>query len=168
MALAFVQFKATVNVIDSSNSTTIKTYNLRAVNFADAQTETDTIIAALLAISDSKVGRYQISYVSEDNAFTLPANGVQNAEKAELVVRLAGFATKTERLRVPAPKAEIFTSLTNAGANVVDTANAGVLAYVALFESTGEAYISDGEDAISPASNALISGRRITVKSNNP
>lgn len=167
MALVSTGFQLTVNLIDTSNSSSTLSFDLQAADYATSVTDSATILAALANVTNSNVGGYRIVEVFEENAFSLPANA-QNAEKAECAAFIAGAGTKKAIFRIPAPATAVFVSPSGDQANVVDTGGTEILAYAALFEAGGEAYISDGENIASPASNSLVSGKRITVKSRNP
>jgi len=88
--------------------------------------------------------------------------GVENEDKASLTVLLTTGGGKKANHKIPAPKITIFTDITGPGANIVDVNDPDLLTYMALFGVGGKAYISDGE-----VMNSLLSGKRISAKSNN-
>lgn len=167
MALVSIGYALSVNLIDTSGSISTLQYDLQATTFAEANTEAGNIIAELDPITSATIAGYRVTQVYTEDALTLPANS-ENAVKAELSVRLAGVGNKRAILRIPSPAASIFVAGSGAGFNIVDTADADVLAYVALFELGNSAYLSDGETVVIPASQAIDSGRRISVRSRNP
>lgn len=155
-------FSLTVELADNSGQTTNKTYELQSADAAAAATDAAAILAALGAVTQAVVKSYSIGHNFVENALVLPASGVENQNTALLSIRLASDPTKYARHRIPAADPAIFVAASGAGANVVDTGDAAVNVYVALFTSTNEAYISDGE----LADGALdFSGKRQHVKS---
>ncbi|MCK5613838.1 hypothetical protein KAR91_68875, partial [Candidatus Pacearchaeota archaeon] len=67
---------------------------------------------------------------------------------------------KKANIKVPGPVDALFGAEGTQGFNVLDTDNALILTYHAMFEAAGIVYVSDGEDA-----ETLISGKRISAKS---
>jgi len=80
----------------------------------------------------------------EESAFVYPATGVENQNKARIVSQLVG-STKKATIDIPAPKVGLFNAPTGVNANVVDLLDTEVLAYLAVFQTGGNAFISDGE-----------------------
>lgn len=167
MALVADGFELTVNLTDTSGSVSTLTYVLTAADHATALTDSTTIITALNAVTNATISGYRVVDKFTENAFTLPANA-ENAIKAEINAFVDGGGTKKATFRIPSPPAAIFVSGSGEGFNIVDTGNAEVLAYTALFSVGGEATISDGESLVAPASNAINKGRRVSVYSRNP
>lgn len=159
MALVSNGFWLRVTVVDNGNNKTIKTYQLRAVDFATATTDSTNIITALNAVTDSSISAMSIAERFNESAFAFPASGVQNEDKASVSAVISG--AKNGNFKIPAPIPAMFQALEGSAANVVDVTNAALLAYSAVFAAGNEAYISDGDDLIS-----LSSGNRISAKSN--
>lgn len=166
MALVSQGFRLTVQVKDTSNSTSTLTYDLQATTYAAAVTDAAIILAALDAVTQSNVSQYLITEVFVEDAFALPV-GAENAVKAEVSGLIAGFPNKTGTFRIPAPSISIFSSATGAGYNIVDLDSANLQAYAQIFETGGQAFISDGEN-LGDVAASLVSGKRVTVKSRNP
>lgn len=167
MALVSDGFELTVNLTDTSGSVSTLSYSLTAGDYATALTDSAVILSALNDMTNATISGYRVVEKFVENAFTLPANA-ENAIKAEINAFVAGAGTKKATFRVPAPPVAIFVSGSGEGFNIVDTSNAEVLAYTALFVTGGEATISDGESLVAPASNAINKGRRVSVYSRNP
>lgn len=157
-------FELFVRVADNSGKTTSKTFELQSADAAAAATDSAAIIAALNAVTAGVVKSYSINHVFVENALVLPASGVENENQALLSIRLASDPTKYAGFAIPAADPAIFVAASGAGANVVDTSNAAVNTLVALFTSTNEAYLSDGELA---DSSLDFSGKRRHVASRN-
>lgn len=155
-------FELRVELVDNSGKSTTKTYELQSADAATAATDSAAIIAALNAVTEAVIKSYSIAHMFVENALVLPASGVENENQALLNIRLASDPTKYATHAIPAADPGIFVAASGAGANVVDTGDAALNTYVALFTSTNEAYISDGE----LADGALdFSGKRRHVKS---
>lgn len=146
MALVSDGFKLTITLIDSGGNRANLPYYLKAALYADAVTDTATIIAELLAITDAAVQGYTLAeqYIEDDLAY--PAAGVHIENRATITARIHGHPSKTWTTHIPAPDSAIFLSPTGEGSNEVDIGNVDLLAYFGLFEETGGvAEISDGE-----------------------
>lgn len=155
-------FSLSIELADNSGQTTNKTYELQSADAAAAATDAAAILAALNAVTEAAVKSYTIGQTFVENALVLPASGVENQNTALLNIRLASDPTKYARHRIPAADPSIFVATSGSGANIVDTGDANLNVYVALFTATNEAYISDGELADSALD---FFGRRQHVKS---
>lgn len=167
MALVSVGFEMTVQLVDTSGSSSILTYNLTSADYATALTDGATLRNRLIAITKSQVAKYRIIEVFEEDAFALPADA-ENVIKAEVSAYLDGFATKSASFRIPAPIDGLFVSGTGSGYNVVDLADTALIAYASSFEVGGIATISDGEAFKNPVEDNFNGGRRVSVGSRNP
>lgn len=159
-----VPFELEVSIADNSGKTTKKTYELQSTTAAEAATDAAAVLAALAAVTAGVIKGYAIKEVYVENALVLPASGVENENQALLTIRLASDPTKYATHAIPAADPAIFVATSGAGANVVDTGNAAMNAYVELFTSTNEARLSDGELA---DGSLDFSGRRRHVASRN-
>lgn len=162
MALAHAWFELTVSLADNGANVTTKRYRLRSALIADAVTDSGVIIAALDAITESVIVGYRVNDVWHEGSVVYPAAGIENEDKASITVLLTTGGGKKANLKIPAPVIGIFNDSSGAGANVIDTADADLLTYLACFESGGECYISDGEDL-----DSVQSGKRISARSLN-
>jgi hypothetical protein len=166
MALVAQGFRLTVQLKDTSNSTSTLRYDLQGADYAAASANAAIILAALDPVTQSNVSQYIVSAVFVEDAFALPVSA-ENAVKAEVAGLVSGFPNKTATFSIPAPSISIFSSSTGAGYNIVDLDSANLQTYAAIFEVGGQAFISDGENLADVAAS-LVSGKRITVKSRNP
>lgn len=157
-------FSLVVELADNSGKTTKKTYELQSTDAATAATDSAAILAALANVTDSAVKSYTIGHTFVENALVLPLSGVENENQALLTIRLASDPTKYGTHAIPGAKPAIFVAVSGAGANVVNTGSAAVNAYVELFTTTNEAYLSDGELA---DVSLDFSGKRRHVASRN-
>jgi hypothetical protein len=151
-------FYLTVTVTDNGNNDSTLEYELRGADFAAATANKAAILTALGNVSGSTIRSTILSYRDEEDAFAFPASGVENETKARIIVQLDG-STKKATYDIPAPVAGIFTTPAGDGANIVDILDTAMVAYNDIFEATGEAFISDGEDV-----DFMLRGRRVSVK----
>jgi hypothetical protein len=161
MALVSDGFKLNVNLVDKGANITSRQYELLAADAATALTQSTAIIAALNAVTDAVVVGYGFgeNFVEDNLVYPLTAE-IEN--QAFFSAKIVGAPNKSATLSVPAPIEAIFTSAFGPGNNIVDMSNALVLTYLQLFDNTGPATISDGEQLV--VSSA--SGKRRHVKSN--
>lgn len=160
MALVGTGYELSVTLADRGLNQVTKTYEMTATTAADAATDAATILAALNAVTDANIKGYRLSQVFAEDAFATPNDGeVEN--QALLIMRLDGDPFKKATHFIPAPVDAIFVGAQGPNYNVLDNTDALVTAYVALFQSGGEAYISDGETV-----DVLENGHRIHRQSN--
>lgn len=159
MALVSEGFWMRVTVVDNGNNKTIKTYQLRAADFATATTDSTTILNALNAVTDSTISGFSIAQRFFEDTFAFPASGVQNEDKASISCVITN--SKSANLKIPAPIPAMFQDTTGGAANVVDVTNGDLIAYTNIFKAAGQSYISDGDDLL-----LVSSGKRISAKSN--
>lgn len=158
MAIESVGWELSVTLVDSSGvNTSVKQYDLVAADGTEAATAAATIMTALDGVTDAAIKGYTIGErFAETGVFTLPTDAeIEN--QALLIGRLDGNPFKKVSMTIPAPNIGIFVSSTGANRNVVDLADAAVVAYRTLFQAPGNvATLSDGETL-----DVLESGRRI-------
>lgn len=157
MAIVSTGFFMSVTMQDNGGNLTSVEYQLTAALYADAVTDSATILAALIAVSDGVVMSYDIRERYDNDTVGFPASGVQAEVSASLTSLINGAGSKKANIRIPMPKSTIFTATSGDGANNVALTNTNVIAYHALFTTGQQATISDGEIA-----GALVSGVRVT------
>lgn len=160
MALSSQGFVLTVTLVDNGGNTSNLTFNLTAATFTDAGTDAATILAALANVTDAVVKAYNVGERFKEDALSLPGTGVQVENTAVLSALITGEVDKWARIVIPAPKPAIFVGLSGAAANQVDPTDTEVQAYVALYDATGEATVSDGETVQAPSASTL-KGKRV-------
>jgi|SRR5664279_475204 len=162
MALVGGGYFGVVELIDNGGNVTKRRFELTAATVTAANTDmSGTIVPALVAVTDAVVKGYVVEETMVEDSLTLPASGIEIENLALLDLSVVGHPEKTATLTIPAPKPAIFVATSGDGANIVNTSNAAVAAYAALFGASGKALISDGE-----VSGGLTSGKRIHRKSN--
>lgn len=159
MALTSQGFFASFTLRDTGGNASVITYNLTAATIAAAVTDAATIAGLLAAVTEATIEKYSVGENYVEDAFSYPADA-SNWNKASMKVALS-TAGKYANLTIPAPVDGIFTAASGPGYDVVDASDAALLAYVAIFQSGGQATISDGEVvAAAPA----IDGRRVSSR----
>lgn len=160
MALVSNGFWLSVTLRDNGGNETTRRYQLSSADATAAGTDSATILAALGAVTDAVIVSWFNYQMFVEDAFAYPGSGVEIENLALLAFDIVDHPEKTATLTIPAPAPAIFVATSGAGANIVNTSNAAVIAYGALFQTGGEALISDGEVA-----QTLVSGKRIHRKS---
>jgi hypothetical protein len=151
--------------VDTGGNETTRTWKL--VNDDDAGdltqviADVQTIMAAYIAATDAHVSKQTLSKTSVEDSFTLPTGDVNVEENAQISAKIFGTPNKSAVFEIPAPKATLFAATSGALWNIVDMADSLVAAVMALFTSTGVAYLSDGEQITT--TNAK--GKRVHHKS---
>lgn len=162
MAFVSTGWRAEFSLMDNGGNITKKTYELTAADAATAETDVATILARLTAVTDCEVVAYHAYEQFEEDNVAYPAAGVQKENQALLTFDIVDNPLKKATHSIPAPKQAIFVGTTGPNANIVDTADADVIAYRQMFQAAGQCFISDGEVAFT-----LISGKRRHVKNSN-
>ena len=145
-----------VTLVGSAGKPVNLNYKLRSADYATAATDSSAIQTALQAVTAATIAKTRLSW-AVDVSSTLPTD-----VDAAIIATMTGKIQSTNKpvvIKFPAPKDTIRLGTTGDDYNELDLADAVVMAYWDLFESTGEAYISDGEDAsnVGPRSSQIIS-----------
>jgi len=160
MAFNSTGWEMTITVVDNGENKVTRRFAMTAAVHADVVTEAAIILAAFEAVCAAGTVAYSYKEVFANDALVVPASSaVQCEAQALLVMRDSVNPLKMHTITIPAPETDVFMDTSGDLANIVDITHADVLAYAALFDSAGEAYISDGE---SIAVGGLIRGRRVT------
>jgi hypothetical protein len=157
MALVSAGWSLSVTLLDNSGNDTTVNYQLRAASATLATTAAGVILTALGAVTGGAIGSYRLTETFVENSISFPTAAFQAEVSASITSLVADEGNKKANYRIPMPIAAVFVSTIGTGANLVNTANAAVLAYHALFASGGQAFLSDGEDA-----GGLLGGVRVT------
>lgn len=158
MAIVSRGYFGTMTMADNGANQITKTWQMTAADAATAATDWAVIKAAFNAICDSVEVASSLGERFENDDITYPAAGVNNQDKASITVRLA-TGNKKANLKIPAPVIGIFSAATGPAADIVDILDADLNTYLDIFESGGEAYLSDGELMDDP-----LHGKRISAK----
>lgn len=160
MALQGLGWELYVQVMDLDGDDSGRSYILSnpLATSADAEAALTALSAAWPAVSDSVIRHAVVRRRFYEDTVTVGAGN--NTVKATVVVRLDPLESgKEANIQIPAPDQGIFVSATGPNAKVIDAADAGLLAFVALFQTTGGVFsLSDGETVAD--TNPIVGGRR--------
>ena len=151
MALAALGWKLVANIRDRGKGKTSRTFWFVQSDVAGDMSGLETTAAAWVTafnnVSDAKIASYSISKVFADNAYTPPTLATSEVEgHAEISAAINNIPNKFATIDIPGPKDAIFVATSGSNADVVNVANAAVLAYVGMFNSINtQFYLSDGE-----------------------
>lgn len=168
MAIVVEGFVITMTVADNGNNRSTLQFECDPAVVTDLTTAETARLALESAYGDiggSTIVAMAIRQNHFNNAIVLPAEGVQNEDKASISLQIAG-ENKVANLKIPAPLIGIFVSATWAQANVVDTDDVDLVTYCDQFAVAGPFMISDGQKSV-VSSVGIISGKRISAKNNN-
>jgi hypothetical protein len=144
---------------DTGGNPTTMAYDLTAATAAAAETDALAIIAVLNPITDAEIVSYRVWHKFIEDSFSLPG-AAEVEKKASIIALIDGESEKTCNVKVPAPNVGIFQGAEGEAFNLVDIADTALLAYLLVFQTAGEATVSDGEVMGDP-----LKGKRITVGS---
>ncbi|GAI02499.1 unnamed protein product [marine sediment metagenome] len=159
MALVTDGYELSIVIKDTGNNATVKKYELTAVTAAAAETDALAIIAVLNPVTEGTISSYRVSHKFQEDDFSFPAAAAIE-QKASIVALIDGEAVKTCTEKIPSPDVGIMQGADGEAFNLVDIADTALLAYLLVFQTGGEATISDGE-----VMGAPLRGKRITVGS---
>jgi len=149
-------FFGSITLVDEFGKSVHKEYELTAADFATAETDMLVIIAALAGVSRGNPIQYSVRKAYAEIPFPGYPEGAQRWDKARIVGQLE-TAGKKATLEIPMPEEGIFVGTTGGDAEIVNLSSGLVTAYVNLFATGGEAFISDGEVLGAP-----VYGRRVS------
>lgn len=168
MALVSAGFFLTVTLADAGGNKSTLQYDLQSADIATAQTDAATILAELDPLTDAVPVAYRIGQAFKEDTTFFAATGVEIENIASVVARIDAVGEKYAQFKVPAPNVGIFQAANGSGYNVVDGGNADLVAYLNLFQTAGNggiAFVSDGENLVSPGTAGNVKGKRIHRKS---
>lgn len=159
MALVSNGFWLDVELVDYAGNRTSKRYQMTAADYATAITDVAIVMPAIINMTDAVIASYSVQERYVENALSLPATVNPVSVRAVMTAFIDDAGDKKASFDVPSPKIGIFQAAIGAGADLVDTTDASVLAYKGLFDTGEQLFISDGETL-----GGLIGGVRTTVK----
>lgn len=158
MALSSTGFFLNVDLVDQGGNKSTLRYDLVAADFATAEADVATILAALDAVTTALIYAYRIGEKYVEDALSY---GVGEVENIGLVVAKLTTAGKTVNVKIPAPEDALFIGAAGPDYNEMDPNNAATIAYLAIWENPGQAQISDGEHVRDTATAGNWTGKRI-------
>lgn len=147
MAFVSAGWWLSVTLMDVGYQTTTKQYQLVAADATEAATAQAAVLAALAGVTDLEILSYHTYEKFAEDTVINPT--IQKENEALLTFEIDGNPTKHATHSIPGAKNSIYVAAFGPNNNVVDLADAAVIAYAALFiVGAGQmAYISDGESA---------------------
>lgn len=145
MAFATSGFYLSVTMVDYGDNETNKRWKMTAATNANALTDAAAVMTALAAVTDAEVLSYSVEERFNEGTVVLPTVVNPVSVVASNTATVLGAGTKKVNFSIPAPQIAIFEDTTGDAADIVDTGNAAVEAYVALFQTGGKLFLSDGE-----------------------
>ena len=161
MAFVLANRAITIQVRDSGNNETTRTFHMSAASDAAQATDAAIVLAAFDAVTDAKISSYTISQKYVENAFTLPVD-VELENQMLVTLPIAGKPNKSGTVKIPAPPVALFNATSGEGRNQPNFLNSTLLAFLTLMTQPATIYLSDGEQA----SGGNYKGRRVHSKSN--
>lgn len=167
--MALVQSKVFCNVTlqDYDGDKATIRYDLNKTDLADLATDIAEItgagglLADLAGVTNAVIVGYSVGVSFAEDGSQYPAQGVNIEEIAEISAAIASEVDKWATIRVPAPKAGDFLDGPGENADIIDVADAAVIAYLANFEADGLLFTSDGESIKDTATAGNFKGKRI-------
>lgn len=148
MALVAAGWELIVNWVDRAGNNARNIISLVATDDAgDADAvfgSVSGILAALNAGSDCVVSSYLVQKRFVENALTLPA-AAEAEMKAHISAKIDGDPTDSAVFDLPGPSDAMFIDTTGPNANVVNVDEDPALSIIAIFQTGGSGFISDGE-----------------------
>ena len=145
MAFVTTGYWLSLSAIDYGQNETRKRWKMTAATSADAATDAATVIAAFEAVSDAEVTGYVIELGYVEDALTIPTTVNPVSVVASNTALIDGAGNKKVNFSIPSPNIGIFEGATGDAADIVDSDDAALIAYLALFQDAGELLVSDGE-----------------------
>jgi len=145
MALVSSGFYLDVSLVDYGGNQTNKRYEMTAADYDTAVLDIAIIMPALINMTDAVITSYSIQQRYVENALALPTTVNPVSVKAVMTAYINDAGDKKASFDVPSPRIGIFQGTIGNAADLVDTSDAAVLAYKALFDDGEQLFISDGE-----------------------
>lgn len=163
MALTGLNFGMVVSFVDNGGNQVTREYMMKpeVATFDDAAAAAAAMTPIVDALTGATIPKYRVFQEFEETAFVLPGDaGVQVENQASLTFLLDNVGSKKANLNIPAPVIGIFSASSGPNANVVDIADAAVVAFADQFLAAADFRLSDGE-----ASSRILTGHRVHKRS---
>lgn len=159
MAFATSGFYLSLTAVDYGANIVQKRWKMAAATNADALTAAAAFIPLYEAVSDTEVLSYSVAQGFDEGTVVAPTVINPASVVASITALIAGAGNKKVNISVPSPKIGIFVAATGDNADIVDGADAALVAYMAAFQTGGTLLVSDGE-----VMGAFQKGIRVTQK----
>lgn len=166
MSLVSTGFFCNVVLADSGGNRATLRWKLTSLDIATALTDAAADVALLEAVTDAIVFSYNVGQGFEEDTVLYAAEGVHIEDIASIVAKIDDPEVKFAQIKIPAPNVGIFQAATGPLSNEIDPADAALVAYLNIWETTGgNATLSDGETLVSPGTAGNVTGKRIHRRS---
>lgn len=162
--MAFVSngvFNVSFTVVDQGNQRSTMRFKTRPAtvpDYATALTAALAMLPDLQAVITGNISGYSASENFLNDGLVVPADA-QNQDKAS--ISFINTDGTTGNLKIPSPANGIFVAPTGNNNNIIELADADLIAYTDNFRITGFFTIDSGRDL-----SQLVIGKRIHAKSN--
>jgi len=163
MALQTKGFSLDLVLVDNGGNRSGMRFDLNSADFTEATADATSIVNAVEGVTDALIRSYRLAEVFEEDTELYGDGEVENV--ASISARIDNAEVKFATLRIPAPSDGIFQAAEGPLYNVVDPADAALVAFLALYATGGVAFTSDGETLLSPGTAGNVTGKRIHRKS---
>jgi hypothetical protein len=160
MALTGERWFVVYDLIESSGKGTRRRYEMNApADYAAAVAAEASFRTDLLAVTDCVIRSYHIYQEYVEDALAYPV-GVEKENEALLTFEITDNPAKSATLSIPGASDGIFAATTGPNRDIVDTADADIVAFTQNFQPAAQGgndlmLLSDGEQA-----DNLIGGKR--------
>lgn len=149
--MAFVEapdqpFGLSFTLVDSGVNQTTKTYALQGADLTAAALNANQFLAKFAAVTKANIKGYTLMQHFINDAFSVPVNGCEIENRADILVTLTTSPLKTGRIQIPAPIDAIMVGAPGTkNYNVVDLADPLLVDLFLSFNLNGDVFLSDGE-----------------------
>lgn len=162
--MAYVPYKngagwwLTVTVIDRNEDNATLTYELRASDYDEAFSYSNTIMTRLTNVSQCRVIGFNVQHRFYNDTPSIPEAG-ELQTKARISFKLEA-SRDYQTFDIIDPEETIFMTTVGKGNKIVNITNVNVIAYANIFKSdVGFAFISDGESLETISEGKKVSSR---------
>ena len=147
MALTFTKWTLSVSLIDKGTDVTVKTYQVRGADYAEASTNAIDFLTDLQAATNCAITGYNLGGEFANDALAIPTlDSARNSMQALITVNIADDPLKHGQITIPGPVSAVFVDTSGPNSDIVDPGASVVTNLVDNFKAAGTVYISDGED----------------------
>ncbi len=159
MALVTQGWQLHVVLTDQGGNQSTLRFDMTAATHLLAEPDRVAILAALAAVTDCAVTAHYLREVFQEDSVLFGTGEGENI--ASISARIDNAAIKYATVKIPAGVAGLYQAAEGPLYNVVDPADAALITFLELWETGGEALLSDGEALDSPSTAGHVTGKRI-------
>lgn len=159
MALVTQGWQLHVVLTDQGGNQSTLRFDLTTADHTTSAVARTAILAALAAVTDCAITAHYLREAFQEDAVVFGTGEGENI--ASISARIDNAAIKYATVKIPAGVAGLYQAASGPLYNVVDPADAALITYLELWETAGEALLSDGEALDSPSTAGHVTGKRI-------